>query len=43
MVTITKLEKRKNRKEEEFNVLILQGNVEVVISKDYRQTLLDCS
>ena len=33
MVTITKLEKRKNRKDEEFNVLILQGNVEVVVSK----------
>ena len=33
MVTITKLEKRKNRKNEKFNVLILQGNVEVVISK----------
>ena len=33
MVTITKLEKRKNRKDEEFNVFILQGNVEVVVSK----------
>ena len=33
MVTITKLEKRKNKKDEEFNVLILQGNVEVIISK----------
>jgi len=33
MVTITKLEKRKNSKDEEFNVLILQGNVEVVLSK----------
>ena len=33
MVTITNLEKRKNRKDEEFNVLILQGAVEVVISK----------
>ena len=33
MVTITKLEKRKNRKDEGFNVLILQGNVEVAISK----------
>lgn len=34
MVTITKLEKRMNRKDEEFNVLVLQGNVEVVISKE---------
>ena len=34
MVTITKLEKRVNRKKEEFNVLVLQGNVEVVISKE---------
>ena len=33
MVTITRLEKRKNRKDEEFNVLVLQGNVEVVLSK----------
>ncbi len=33
MVTITKLEKRVNRKKEEFNVLVLQGNVEVVLSK----------
>ena len=33
MVTITKLEKRKNSKDEEFNVLVLQGNVEVAISK----------
>jgi len=33
MVIITKLEKRKNVKGEEFNVLTLQGNVEVVISK----------
>jgi hypothetical protein len=33
MVTITNLEKRKNKKDEEFNVLILQGNVEVVLSK----------
>ena len=33
MVTITKLEKRVNRKKEEFNVLVLQGNVEVAISK----------
>ena len=33
MVTITKLEERLNRKKEKFHVLILQGNVEVAISK----------
>ncbi len=34
MVTITGFEKRKNKKKEEFNVLILQGDVEIVISKE---------
>ncbi len=34
MVTITSFEQRKNKKNEEFNVLILQGNAEVVISKE---------
>jgi len=34
MVTIVGFEKRKNKKEEEFNVLILQGDVETVISKE---------
>ena len=33
MVTVIGLEKRKNKKEEEFNVLILQGDVETIISK----------
>jgi hypothetical protein len=34
MVTIIGLEKRKNKlKNEEFNVMVLQGNIEVVISK----------
>ena len=33
MVTITKLEKRKNGKDEEFNVLVLQSSIEVVLSK----------
>ena len=34
MVTIVGLEKRKNKaKDEEFNVMVLQGDVEVVISK----------
>lgn len=33
MVTITNLEKRQNRKREEFYVLILQGSTEIVISK----------
>ena len=34
MVTISSFEQRKNKKNEEFNVLILQGNAEVVISKE---------
>lgn len=34
MVTITGFEKRENKKKEEFNVLILQGDVELVISKE---------
>lgn len=34
MVTIVGFEKRKNKKEEEFIVLILQGDVETVISKE---------
>ncbi len=33
MVTIVNFEKRKNTKDEEFNVLILQGGVETVTSK----------
>ena len=34
MVTITGIEKRMNKsKKEEFNVMILQGDIEVVISK----------
>jgi len=34
MVTIIGLEKRKNRvKNEEFNVLVIQGEIEVVLSK----------
>lgn len=33
MVTITGLEKRKNADQKEFNVLNLQGSIEVVISK----------
>ena len=34
MVTIVGFEKRKNKKDEEFNVLVLQGDVETVISKE---------
>ena len=34
MVTIIGLEKRMNKKDEEFNVLILQGDVETVVSKE---------
>jgi hypothetical protein len=34
MVTIVGLEKRKNKvKKEEFNVMVLQGNIEVIMSK----------
>ena len=32
MVTIVDFEKRKNEQDEEFNVLILQGGVEAIIS-----------
>jgi len=34
MVTIIGFEKRENKKKDEFNVLILQGDVEAIISKD---------
>jgi hypothetical protein len=34
MVTIVDYQKRKNMKDEEFNVLILQGDIELSISKD---------
>lgn len=34
MVTIIDFQKRKNKKDEEFNVLILQGNLETAISKE---------
>ena len=34
MVTIVGIEKRQNKKAEEFNVLLLQGEVEVVVSKE---------
>ena len=34
MVTISGVEKRKNKKDEDFNVLILHGDVETVISKE---------
>ena len=34
MVTIIGFEKRKNKKKDEFNVLILQGDVETIISKE---------
>ena len=34
MVTVIGLEKRKNKKAEEFNVLILQGDVEAIISQE---------
>lgn len=33
MVTIIGVEKRKNRQDEEFNVLIIQGGIESVLSK----------
>jgi hypothetical protein len=33
MVTIVGFEKRKNSQDEEFNVLILQGGVEAIISQ----------
>ena len=34
MVTIIGLEKRENKKKEEFNVMILQGDVETIISQE---------
>lgn len=34
MVTIIDFQKRKNSKDEEFNVLILQGDLETVISQE---------
>lgn len=34
MVTIVDFQKRKNSKDEEFNVLILQGDIELAISKE---------
>ncbi len=34
MVTIIGFEKRENKKKEEFNVLILQGDVVTIISKE---------
>ena len=34
MVTIIGFEKRENKKKDEFNVLILQGDVETIISKE---------
>jgi len=34
MVTITGTEKRKNSEGKDFNVLILQGDIEVVVSKE---------
>jgi hypothetical protein len=34
MVTIVDFQKRKNKKDEEFNVLVLQGDLETVISKE---------
>lgn len=34
MVTIVDFQKRKNSRGEDFNVLILQGEVEVVVSKE---------
>jgi len=34
MVTIVDFQKRKNSKDEEFNVLILQGDIEPAISKE---------
>ena len=34
MVTIIGLEKRENKEKEEFNVLILQGGIETIISKE---------
>ena len=34
MVTIIGFEKRKNKEDDEFNVLILQGDVETIISKE---------
>lgn len=50
MVTIVGFEKRKNSAEEEFNVLILQGGVEAIISqqsgKPYitaRKTSIPCT
>ena len=50
MVTIVGFEKRKNEAQEEFNVLILQGGVETVISqqtgKPYitaRETSIPCT
>ena len=50
MVTIVDFEKRKNEQDEEFNVLILQGGVEAIIShqsgKPYitaRKTSIPCT
>jgi hypothetical protein len=34
MVTVIGLEKKKNKKDQEFNVLILQGDVETIISHE---------
>lgn len=50
MVTITAVEKRKNKKDEDFNVLIIQGGVEAVVSKEsgkpyltVRKTSIPCT
>ena len=50
MVTIVAVEKRKNQKDEDFNVLIIQGGVEAVTSKQSgkpyltaRKTSLPCT
>lgn len=50
MVTIIGLEKRKNKEDKEFNVLILQGGIETIISKETgkpyltaRQTSIPCT
>ena len=50
MVTIVGVEKRKNKEDEDFNVLIIQGDVEAVISqqtgKPYltaRKTSIPCT
>jgi hypothetical protein len=39
MVTILSFEKRKNKKDEDFNVLIIQGGVEAVTSKESRYSI----